>query len=158
MASQPPKKRPRNDQPEPAGFPARRAALRLLDAVLRRGQPLEQALGSPTRDIKLPADRALAHGIAALTLRHLTDLDALIDSATRQPLPDDAKARMVLRLALAQALLLQTPHHAVVATATERSTPIPRRIAMSGAPANASSNQSGMMVLLREGNRPWSGG
>nr|WP_250890604.1 RsmB/NOP family class I SAM-dependent RNA methyltransferase [Sphingobium nicotianae] len=101
----------------PAGFPARRAALRLLDAVLRRGQPLEQALGSATKDMGLPADRALAHNIAALTLRHLPDLDDLIDSATRQNLPDDAKARTVLRLALAQALLLDTPHHAVVATA-----------------------------------------
>lgn len=101
----------------PPGLEARRAALRLLDAVLRRGQPLEQALGAAARGIALPADRALAHNIAALTLRHLPDLDALIDTATRQPLPADAKARMVLRLALAQALLLETPHHAVVATA-----------------------------------------
>ncbi len=101
----------------PAGFPARRAALRLLDAVLRRGQPLEQALGSATKDLGMPADRALAHNIVATTLRHLPDLDELIDSATRQNLPDDAKARTVLRLALAQALLLDTPHHAAVATA-----------------------------------------
>lgn len=100
----------------PAGFQARRAALRLLDAVLHRGQPLEQALGAAARDIGLPADRALAHNIAAITLRHLPDLDALIDSATRQRLPDDAKARMVLRMALAQALLLKTPPHAVIAT------------------------------------------
>jgi 16S rRNA (cytosine967-C5)-methyltransferase len=100
-----------------AGLPARRAALRLLDAVLRRGQPLEQALVPATRDMPMPADRALAHNIAATTLRHLPDLDALIDSATRQRLPDDAKARMVLRLALAQALRLDTPHHAAVATA-----------------------------------------
>ena len=65
----------------------------------------------------MPADRALAHSITAQVLRHLVDLDELIDSATKQVLPDDAKARMVLRLALAQALLLETPHHAVVATA-----------------------------------------
>jgi len=103
--------------PEPPGFPARRAALRLLDGVLRRGQPLEQGMATATRDIALPADRALAHSIAAQTLRHLPDLDGLIDSATRQRLPDDAKARMVLRLSLTQALLLETPPHAVVATA-----------------------------------------
>jgi 16S rRNA (cytosine967-C5)-methyltransferase len=108
---------PATNASPPPGFQARRAALRLLDAVLRRGMPLEQALGSATRDIALPADRALAHGITALVLRHLVDLDALIDGATRQRLPDDAKARMVLRLALAQALLLETPHHAVVSTA-----------------------------------------
>lgn len=102
---------------EPPGLASRRAALRLLDGVLRRGQPLEQGMATATRDITLPADRALAHSITASTLRHLPDLDALIDSATRQRLPDDAKARMVLRLSLAQALLLETPPHAVVATA-----------------------------------------
>jgi 16S rRNA (cytosine967-C5)-methyltransferase len=101
----------------PPGLIARRAALRLLDAVLRRGQPLEQALGAATQGIALSADRALAHSIAAQTLRHLPDLDALIDSATRLPLPPDAKARMVLRMSLTQALLLETPPHAVVATA-----------------------------------------
>jgi 16S rRNA (cytosine967-C5)-methyltransferase len=47
----------------------------------------------------------------------MRDLDTLIDGVTSKPLPDDAKARMVLRLALAQAWLLDTPHHAVVATA-----------------------------------------
>jgi len=103
--------------PDPAGLAARRAALRLLDAVFRRGQALEQALAGATRDLPMPSDRALAHSIAALTLRRLPDLDALIDSATRQRLPDDAKARMVLRMALAQALLMETPPHAVIATA-----------------------------------------
>ena len=101
----------------PPGFPARRAALRLLDAVLRRGEPLEVALHAATQGIADRMDRALAHAVAAETLRHLPDLDALIDSATRQRLPDDAKARMVLRIALVQALSLGTPPHAAIATA-----------------------------------------
>lgn len=116
MSGQTHKSRPNAQNDLPAGFPARRAALSVLDSVVRKGQPLEQALGIAARNISLPADRALAHGIAALVLRHLPDLDDLIDSATPKPLPDDAKARMVLRLALAQALLLETPHHAVIAT------------------------------------------
>ncbi|MBB3983424.1 16S rRNA (cytosine967-C5)-methyltransferase [Sphingobium fontiphilum] len=99
------------------GLPARRAALKLLDAVLRRGDPLEIALHAATQGVKDRADRALAHAIAAEVLRHMPDLDALIDGATRQALPDDAKARMVLRIALAQALLLGTPGHAAIATA-----------------------------------------
>lgn len=99
------------------GLPARRAALKLLDAVLRRGDPLEIALHAATQGVKDRADRALAHAIAAEVLRHMPDLDALIDGATRQVLPDDAKARMVLRIALAQALLLGTPAHAAIATA-----------------------------------------
>ena len=98
------------------GLPARRAALRLLDAVLRRGDPLELALHGAAQGLA-PADRALVHAIAAETLRHLPDLDALIDGATRQPLPHDAKARMVLRIALVQVLALGTAPHAAIATA-----------------------------------------
>ena len=105
--------------PRPAdipGLPARRSALRLLDAVLRRGDPLELALHGAAQGLPA-ADRALVHAIAAETLRHLPDLDALIDGATRQPLPDDAKARMVLRIALIQVLALGTAPHAAIATA-----------------------------------------
>lgn len=102
--------------PEPLGTAARRAALRLLDAVLRRGEPLESALASATRALPGGPDRGLAHAIAAETLRRLTDLDILIDSATRQRLPDDAKARFVLRIALVQVLALGTPPHAAIST------------------------------------------
>ncbi|BBF68524.1 RsmB/NOP family class I SAM-dependent RNA methyltransferase [Sphingomonas bisphenolicum] len=98
------------------GLPARRAALKLLDAVLRRGDPLELALHGAAQGLA-PADRALVHAIAAETLRHLPDLDALIDGATKQILPPDAKARMVLRIALVQTLVLDTPAHAAIATA-----------------------------------------
>lgn len=98
------------------GLPARRAALRLLDAVLRRGDPLELALHGAAQGLA-PADRALVHAIAAETLRHLPDLDALIDGATRQPLPSDAKARMALRIALVQVLALGTAPHAAISTA-----------------------------------------
>ena len=101
---------------DPPGTPARRAALRLLDAVLRRGDPLEAALPAATRDLKEANDRGLAHAIAAETLRRLPDLDALIDSATRQRLPDDAKARAALRIAVVQTLALGTPPHAAIAT------------------------------------------
>ena len=107
--------RPQSDNPDALGTPSRRAALRLLDAVLRRGEPLEQALVAATRHVYGP-DRGLAHAIAAEVLRRLPDLDALIDSVTERPLPDDAKARMALRIALVQALVLGTPHHAAIAT------------------------------------------
>lgn len=115
-------------EPELPGFPARRAALRLLDAVLRRGQPLETALNAATKDVGEANDRALAHAIASEALRRLPDLDALIDSATRQPLASDSKARMVLRLALVQALVLETPPHAVIATALPLLEGGPRRL------------------------------
>ena len=114
---QPRHSRPNPRQPaEPLGTATRRASLRLLDAVLRRGEALETALAGATRALVGVPDRGLAHAIAASTLRRLPDLDALIDSATRQRLPDDAKARMALRIALAQVLVLGTPPHAAIAT------------------------------------------
>ena len=114
---------------QPPGIHARRAALRLLDAVLRRGETLDVAFGAATSDIRKFEDKALARAIASETLRWLVDLDALIDSATRQNLPDDAKARQVLRLMLAQWLRLGTPPHAVVATGLPLLSGGPRRLA-----------------------------
>ena len=108
------------------GLPARRAALRILDAVLRRGQTMDNA-AQVARDLP-PADAALASAISGETLRRLPDIDALIDGATRQILPHDSKARMVLRLALAQKIGLGTPDHALVATALPLVDGGPRRL------------------------------
>jgi 16S rRNA (cytosine967-C5)-methyltransferase len=101
---------------EPQGTASRRAAMRLLDAVLRKGLPLEAALDTAARDLERADDRAFAHAIAAEALRRLPDLDALIDSATKRALPDDAKARFALRIALVQAMTMGTPPHAAIAT------------------------------------------
>ncbi|MDV3458705.1 transcription antitermination factor NusB [Sphingomonas sp. HF-S4] len=109
------RRRPDGQEPDAPGVPARRAALKLLDAVLRRGLALEQALDSAAHGLA-PNDRGLAHAIAAEALRRLPDLDALIDSATQRPLPDDAKPRFALRIALVQALALGTPGHAAIST------------------------------------------
>ena len=114
--------------PQPPGVPARAAALRLLDAVLRKGLPLESALDNAARGLERTDDRALAHAITAEVLRNLPDLDALIDGATAKPLPRDAKARSVLRIALAQALRLGTPPHAAIATVLPLVDGGPRRL------------------------------
>jgi 16S rRNA (cytosine967-C5)-methyltransferase len=106
----------------------RGAALKLLDAVLRRGLPLESALDSAARGLERSEDRALAHAIGAEVLRRLPDLDALIDGATAKPLPRDSKARMALRIALAQALRLGTPPHAAIATVLPLVDGGPRRL------------------------------
>ena len=118
-----------NSSSETQGFPARRAALRLIDAVLRRGETLDQASAAATAGLLTSSDAALARAIASEVLRWLADLDALIDSATRQNLADDAKARTVLRIMLAQWLRLDTPPHAVVATGLPLLTGGPRRLA-----------------------------
>ncbi|WP_188053249.1 RsmB/NOP family class I SAM-dependent RNA methyltransferase [Sphingosinithalassobacter sp. CS137] len=115
MSSRNTRTRPAPRPAEPPGVPARRAALRLLDAVLRRGLALESELEAAAGKLA-PSDRGLAHAIAAEALRRLPDLDALIDSATARPLPHDAKARSALRIALVQALALGTPPHAAIST------------------------------------------
>ena len=115
--------------PDIPGMPARRAALRLMDAVLRRGEALDQAAPTACQGLTRGDDRALALAIAAEALRWLADLDMLIDAQTRQPLGDDAKARGVLRLMLVQALRLDMPGHVVVATCLPLLTGGPRRLA-----------------------------
>lgn len=111
------------------GYPARKAALRLLDAVLRRGETLDQAGAAALSGLRSGPDKALARALAGEVLRWLTDLDALIDSATRQILPEDAKARAALQLMLAGWLRLDTPPHAVIATGLPLLAGEPRRLA-----------------------------
>jgi 16S rRNA (cytosine967-C5)-methyltransferase len=98
----------------------------MLDAVLRRGRTIESAAqgakGLAANDL------GLAVAIAGEVLRRMPHLDALIDSATKKRLPDDSKARMVLRIALAQKLGLDTPEHALVATALPLVDGGPRRL------------------------------
>lgn len=110
-------RKPFADVTDPVGTATRRAALKMLDAVLRRGEALDRAQHAATQGLRNPADRAHAVVLAAEVLRHLPDLDALIDSVTQQQIPDDAKSRAVLRLALVQVLALGTPPHAAIATA-----------------------------------------
>ena len=114
--------------PNAPGTATRRVALTLLDAVLRKGLPIESAVESAGRGLPRADDRALALAIAAEVLRRLPDLDALIDGATARPLPDDAKARSVLRIALVQALVLGTPPHAAISTALPLLEGGPRRL------------------------------
>jgi 16S rRNA (cytosine967-C5)-methyltransferase len=114
---------------EPTGIYPRRAALQMLDAVLRRGETLDQAYPAATRTIRKPADKALARALATEALRWLTDIDHAIDSATKQILPPDAKVRNVLRLMLAGWLRLHTPPHAVIATGLPLLSGGPRRLA-----------------------------
>ena len=98
----------------------------MLDGVLRQGLTLDAAAQN-ARGLA-PPDHALAIAIAGEALRRLPDLDALIESATQRPLPPDSKARMVLRLALAQKVGLGTPDHALVATALPLVEGGPRRL------------------------------
>ena len=108
------------------GLAPRRAALTILDRVLRSGQTVDSAAQGAGK--LPPAELAFTLAIVGETLRRLPELDSLIDGTTRDPLPADSKARMVLRLALAQKLALTVPDHAIVATALPLVDGGPRRL------------------------------
>jgi 16S rRNA (cytosine967-C5)-methyltransferase len=95
---------------------ARSHALDLIAAVLRRRQPLDEAIEADSGlPLLAPSDRAFARLLAATVLRRLGQLDALIDACLERPLPNKAApARDLLRLGLAQLLFLGTPPHAAV--------------------------------------------
>lgn len=93
------------------------------------GQTQEDALARSAGTLALPQDRALARALLGQALRFLVDLDRLIDSAMPRPLPADARARQVLRIALTGRLRLETPLHATVATALPLLEGGPRRMA-----------------------------
>ena len=114
---------------QPPGIHARKAALKLLDAILRKGETLDVAFAAATREVRKFEDKALARAIASEVLRWLADLDSAIDSATKNNLSPDSKPRMVLRMMLAQWLRLETPAHAVLATGLPLLAGGPRRLA-----------------------------
>lgn len=98
--------------PRIPGVPARQAALSLLEAVLGRRRPLEEALDAlPAR--LAPRDRAAAHRIAAMVLRRAGSLDAVLEPYLRREPP--GPVRHALRAGAAELLLLGTPAHAAVA-------------------------------------------
>lgn len=110
------------------GVPVRLAALNMLDAIFRRGEPLDQIATRQTKKLE-PADAGLALAIVGEVLRWHGRLDDLIDSVMQHPLAEDAKVRMVLRMALAQRLRLGTPMHAVIATSLPLLDGGPKRLA-----------------------------
>ncbi|MEN0076523.1 MAG: transcription antitermination factor NusB, partial [Paracraurococcus sp.] len=117
----------------PTQNPARRAAALLLDAVLLRHRPLEEALdalptdGRPHRVREKgearpgaavsPRDKAAAHRIAAAVLRRAGSLDAVLEPFLRREPP--GPVRNVLRIGAAELLLLGTPAHAAVGSAVD---------------------------------------
>jgi len=95
---------------------ARAAALDLLQEVLRRKRPLDEALAAhPFLGRLEPRDRGFARLMAATTLRRLGEIDQALALYLEKPLP--AKAGVVadaLRLGACQLLFLGTPAHAAV--------------------------------------------
>jgi 16S rRNA (cytosine967-C5)-methyltransferase len=101
-------------RPPPPASPARRSALALLEAVLDRRRPLEEALDALPGGLA-PRDRSAAHRIAATVLRRVGSLDAVLEPFLRRGPPE--AVRHALRAGAAELLLLGTPPHAAVGSA-----------------------------------------
>ena len=97
---------------------SRRLALAVLDAVLRRAQPLEETLARQVGFAALDGrDRAFARLLLTTALRRLGEIDAALATRLARPLPDRAHAVTdALRMGAVQIMFLDTPAHAAVDT------------------------------------------
>src|ERR1700735_4197188 len=92
---------------------ARGVAIDLLSAVLRRRRPLDDAIEeAPDLSSLSVRDRAFARLLVATVLRRLGQIDALIGHCLATPLPPRAaRVHDMLRLGIAQLVLLRAPAH-----------------------------------------------
>ena len=113
------------------GLQARIAATRLLGAVVDGKASLDGLLdrehGNPHFLALSDSDRGLVRAILLTALRHLTVIDAIIDSLTEKPLPAGARSlRHLLAIAIAQILHLEVADHAAVDLAVSQADADPR--------------------------------
>jgi 16S rRNA (cytosine967-C5)-methyltransferase len=110
---------------------ARRAATRLLSAVIDAHTPLDALTdaehGHPQYRTLDARDRSLVRAILAAALRHRQTIEALIAARLQRPLPANAAAlSSVLHVAAAQMLFLDIPDSAAVDLAVTQARTDPR--------------------------------
>ena len=98
------------------GFETRKAALALLTGVMQKKEPLERLLESEPLYLELsPQERSFTRALVSTTLRHMGSIDWTVNSVMDRPLREKAaRARNVLRLAVAQLFYMNVPDHAAV--------------------------------------------
>jgi 16S rRNA (cytosine967-C5)-methyltransferase len=107
---------PRDDGPD-IGVEARLAAGVLLNAALEGRGGLDTALSfREVADLPGP-DRAFARAVAMAAPRRLGEIDQILDRKLQKAPP--LAVRTILRVALAQTLVLETPAFAAVSTAVK---------------------------------------
>lgn len=102
-----------------SGLIARTVALNLFQEVLAKNRPLDEAIAEsvPFRLLEV-RDRAFVRLLVTETLRRIGQIDVLIRECLERPLPQSAMVvKAILRLGVAQIVILKTPAHAVVDTA-----------------------------------------
>ena len=100
---------------------ARGVALDLLESVLLKKIPLDQALINHKTITKLEdRDRSHARAMIGTTLRRLGQIDELINIFLERPLPRKSLViKNILRIGIAQLLFMNTAPHAAVDTAVK---------------------------------------
>lgn len=124
------------DRPHPApasvpGLAARKAAVRLLGAVIDARTPLDGLTdnehGHPHYMALDMRDRALVRAMLGAALRHRTTITALLAKRLQKPLPANATALAhILHIAAAQILFLDVPDSAAVDLAVTHAKSDPR--------------------------------
>ncbi|MGH6923721.1 MAG: RsmB/NOP family class I SAM-dependent RNA methyltransferase [Propylenella sp.] len=113
----PPRSRSRANA-EPAGLPARRTATAILQQVIERKTPLDQAIDSennPHFAALDQRDRALVRAILGQALRRRGEIETALNQALDRPLPPGSSLlSAILHVAAAQILFLDVPDHAAV--------------------------------------------
>ena len=103
--------------PDSPGLPARRIAADILETVLRKRQPLDDAFMGVAEALAIleERDRALVRMLVSTILRRLGTLRHLISRALDRGLPDNApQVDTALLVGAAQILFLEVPDHAAV--------------------------------------------
>jgi 16S rRNA (cytosine967-C5)-methyltransferase len=117
--------KPVNSGPKDGKGPnPRRIAATVIDAVLRQGTPLDDALNAHKGLAKIEArDRAFVRLLTTTVLRRLGQIDDVIAHCLERPLKEKfAEVEDLIRLGAAQLLFLDTPPHAAVSTTLELAT------------------------------------
>jgi len=101
------------------GLGARKAALAALSAIFFNERPLTEALEASVGKANLePRDAAFARTIVMMVLRRLGQIDHVIASFLREPLPvRSGPAELILRIAAAELVFLDVAPHAAVSSA-----------------------------------------
>jgi len=99
----------------------RSLAFDVLTTALKSRQPFDEVFNQHPRINELePRDRGFAFHIVITTLRHLGQIDDIIERCLETPLPPKANfAKMILRIGICQLLFLETPAHAAVSTSVD---------------------------------------
>jgi len=132
---------------------ARATALDLLDAVLGRREPLDQALAESRALAALsPRDRAFARLLTTTVLRRLGEIDGVLARFLAKPLRPGA-VRDSLRLGAAQLLFLNTPAHAAVATSVALAARYPAMKGLINAVLRRCASEGAAMVAQQDAAR-----